>query len=366
MKTYRLYSHKWISKLIVVLIISVIFFLSQGIALAQDDENLPPVANLQLDVTKHPVSNAVKVLDQVYFIGEESYDPTPGDNITFLWDFGDESTSNQNSPVHIYNQVGEYIVTLTVNDSELNDSMSLKIFVFSEGGNVPVAKINIDAKRDGFGNNFANVSESILFDATQSYDPDGSQLNFEWDFGDGAKSLETITSHEYNDNGVYTALLSVTDGEGLVSRDTVSIIVGTGKPVGDEPKENNEDEIIGIGIIFLVIAVVAIILLVLTWLYINRLRNRTVGGTPSSISSSSEVKPLTLDKSRLTTRPPVPEFAKPEVSKRDTTSRVGRVTQLTAQEGKMKQVMLRQKLKEERKKLDDDMKKELQDMGIEL
>ena len=39
---------------------------------------------------------------------------------------------------------------------------------------------------------------------------------------------------------------------------------------------------------------------------------------------------------------------------------------LTTNASKMKQVMMRKKLQDERKKVDDDMKQELKDMGIEL
>ncbi|MCH8319125.1 MAG: PKD domain-containing protein [Bacteroidetes bacterium] len=40
-----------------------------------------------------------------------------GNNLTYLWDFGDGSTSTQQTPTHTYNSFGTYNICLTVNDS---------------------------------------------------------------------------------------------------------------------------------------------------------------------------------------------------------------------------------------------------------
>ncbi len=39
-----------------------------------------------------------------------------GDDVTYLWDFGDGSTSEEASPTHEYSESGTYTVTVTVTD----------------------------------------------------------------------------------------------------------------------------------------------------------------------------------------------------------------------------------------------------------
>lgn len=61
----------------------------------------------------------------VYFTGNASGGTPP---YSYSWNFGDGSFSTQQNPSHIYNAAGNYIVTLTVTDSQsLQDSVSLSI-----------------------------------------------------------------------------------------------------------------------------------------------------------------------------------------------------------------------------------------------
>jgi len=46
---------------------------------------------------------------------DQSMDPN-GDELTYLWDFGDNETNTTQSPVHTYAAAGTYNVTLTVTD----------------------------------------------------------------------------------------------------------------------------------------------------------------------------------------------------------------------------------------------------------
>jgi hypothetical protein len=53
---------------------------------------------------------------RVQFNGSRSYDPN-GEELTYAWNLGDETTSTEADPFHIYTQPGTYVVTLTVTNS---------------------------------------------------------------------------------------------------------------------------------------------------------------------------------------------------------------------------------------------------------
>jgi PKD repeat protein len=56
--------------------------------------------------------------------------------------------------------------------------------------------------------------KTILFDATSSFDPDGSIVSWVWDYGDGVSETGEMSSHTYHSAGVYTVTLQVRDDQG--------------------------------------------------------------------------------------------------------------------------------------------------------
>jgi PKD repeat protein len=60
-----------------------------------------------------------------------------------------------------------------------------------------------------------NIGDVLSFNASDSYDPDGSIVRWDWVFDDGYIDSGELVSHSYSDPGVYTVSLTVTDDEGL-------------------------------------------------------------------------------------------------------------------------------------------------------
>ena len=80
-----------------------------------------------------------RVGEVISFDGSKSSD-ADGDELTYVWDFGDGLTSNEETAEHAYTKLGQYTVTLTVTDSENQTNQAFVVFVV---GVPPVASIDL-------------------------------------------------------------------------------------------------------------------------------------------------------------------------------------------------------------------------------
>ncbi len=67
------------------------------------------------------------------------------------------------------------------------------------------------------------IGETMTFDGSASYDPDGTIESYDWDFGDGTTSSGIIVSHVYNDDGLYEVTLTITDDQKTWCSDTTHV-----------------------------------------------------------------------------------------------------------------------------------------------
>jgi len=72
---------------------------------------------------------------------------------------------------------------------------------------------------------YAAVDEFILFDGSNSYDPDGTIVNYTWDFKDGTIGYGITITHAFTQEGRYNVTLTVRDAEGLTDDDDITILV---------------------------------------------------------------------------------------------------------------------------------------------
>jgi len=110
-------------------------------------------------------------------------------------------------------QTSKY-VRLLVDDATLPlaDQTKIENVIFAYPNEAPVASFTYSPAEP-----FAE--EAVTFDASASYDPDGSIVSYQWDFGDGNVTTvaDPIITHVYGDCGNCTVTLTVTDNEGLAS-----------------------------------------------------------------------------------------------------------------------------------------------------
>lgn len=69
------------------------------------------------------------------------------------------------------------------------------------------------------------LGQTVSFDSSLSFDPDGQIVSYYWDFGDGEDSDEPNPIYLYKEPGQFTATLTVTDNNNMQSSDQVIITV---------------------------------------------------------------------------------------------------------------------------------------------
>lgn len=70
------------------------------------------------------------------------------------------------------------------------------------------------------------TGDTVSFDGSGSYDPDGSIVNYTWDLGDGCLAYGVTATHVYAVPGTYTVALTVIDDSNAKDVDTCRVMVG--------------------------------------------------------------------------------------------------------------------------------------------
>ncbi|WP_317196481.1 PKD domain-containing protein [Robertkochia flava] len=135
----------------------------------------------------------------------------------FSWDFGDGNTSMEADPVHTYSAAGTFTAVLTVTDDlGQQDSDQIVITVNDPAVTGPTAVVSANLTS-------GEVPLEVSFTGSGSLAGDTPIVEYSWDFGDGNTSSEADPVHTYTSAGTFTAVLTVTDGQGLSSSDELMI-----------------------------------------------------------------------------------------------------------------------------------------------
>jgi PKD repeat protein len=160
----------------------------------------------------------------VSFSGSGSTDPE-GDNLSYRWDLGDGTTADTVNVTHTYTTAGAYPVSLTVTDTAGNaDTASLTVTVTAPNQS-PVAQATASPQQGA-------APLAVSFNGGGSTDPDGDNLTYRWDLGDGTIANTATVTHTYTTAGTYSVSLTVTDTAG--NTNTVSLTVSVTDP-GTDP-----------------------------------------------------------------------------------------------------------------------------------
>jgi len=136
----------------------------------------------------------------------------------WLWEFGDDSTSTEQNPQHIYAEPGTYTVRLTVSSASGSSTKERTEYITAA---TPPPEADFSAEPTGglspLEVHFTNLSSGYID-------------SYIWVFGDGATSTETNPVHTYQNEGVFSVSLSAAGPGGTHSKTVQECIF-----VADEP-----------------------------------------------------------------------------------------------------------------------------------
>ena len=174
-------------------------------------------AEFRANVTSGPAPLSVQFVDLSQY-----YDSSDGaEGITdWYWDFGDNSTSTLQNPIHTYPIPGIYTVRLRVRDSSVVEDTEVKTD-FIVVGTTPTVQAE-----------FTSLKRMALDRAVVNFvdQSSGDISSWLWDFGDGYQSNERNPTHFYSAPGVYTVTLTVSGPDGTdneVETDFVNVLVAS-------------------------------------------------------------------------------------------------------------------------------------------
>jgi PKD repeat protein len=104
--------------------------------------------------------------------------------------------------------LGDYEVSVKVKDCK--GSYKVQKFII-EVDELP--DINHNPVAHAGGPYDSEPGKPVSFNGSASYDPDGDQLQFSWNFGDGSEGTGVSPSHSYSTPGTYEVKLTVSDGK---------------------------------------------------------------------------------------------------------------------------------------------------------
>ncbi|MFY9311609.1 MAG: PKD domain-containing protein [Bacteroidia bacterium] len=148
-----------------------------------------------------------------------NFNNTVPSTVSWLWNFGDGSTSNLQNPLHTYTTPGNYTVTLTAQTS----SGTTETVVYTNYINATGANADFTMTENG---NCQNSSVTLSSSSTSNVS------SWHWDFGDGYTSSAQNPTHAYTDpTNNYIVTLTTTTAQGCSGSVSKSLLLSASAPV---------------------------------------------------------------------------------------------------------------------------------------
>ncbi len=188
---------------------------AQFVVLVKDTSSAP-VVGISVDGSGGPEHYT---LEEVNFTA--TITDLQDDVVMLFWDFGDGEFGVGQEASHVYSDDGVYTVKLTALDAA--GKLGLGFMQIEILNTPPVPKVDSQSS--------AKTYQTIAFDASSSYDADGSIVNFTWELRDGTTSYGAKCMHAYSSKGTYLIILRVLDDDGAFSELYVPVTIENTPPI---------------------------------------------------------------------------------------------------------------------------------------
>jgi PKD repeat protein/Ca2+-binding EF-hand superfamily protein len=181
-------------------------------------QNVAPTATIEGSPAQSPEGTEITLTS---IVG----DPSTADTFTYAWNVTKDGSAYAGGQAASFSFTpddnGTYVVSLVVTDDDGgvgSDSTSITV------SNVAPA---VHAGAD----QTVSEGDTVSFAGTFTDAGAGDTHTVLWDFGDGTTATDSLTpTHGYADNGDYTVTLMVTDDDGGVGSDTLTVTVNNAIP----------------------------------------------------------------------------------------------------------------------------------------
>jgi PKD repeat protein len=186
------------------------------------------IINNTKPVSSFTLNNNTGINGFSFLATNTSSDVDPNDNITFAWYLDGVFVSDSVNFSSTANGVGTHTLRLTTTD-ESNEfhNFDQNLIVTSS---TPIASFLASADT-------AQIPYTVSFNASASNDPDGEQLSYQWNFGDGSSLVsgtdKAFVTHQYSAVGDFTVTLTVTDQSNLSNSTTKQFVALNGIPTSN-------------------------------------------------------------------------------------------------------------------------------------
>lgn len=143
--------------------------------------------------------------------------------VNFEWLLPDRTRVNKAAFTWDAPSGGVHFITVTANDGQGRKNSITRETVKILVNRPPVAVVDTLI--------YSCTGQTILFNGSLSYDPDGDAVSTKWDFGDGTTTTETNPAHTYRSPGYYTVKLLLDDGFAEQPTTATIPIIVEGSPV---------------------------------------------------------------------------------------------------------------------------------------
>ena len=173
--------------------------------------NLPSGTGNRKPEAKIVVDETVEFVDtQIKFDGSQSSDPD-GDTLTFIWDFDDGDTGDEEIINHSFDKSGIYDVLLTVFDGSGGtdtDTVTIEILTANTEPTDPIISGNVNGK----------INTQYSYSAV-SYDEQNDTISYYFDWNDGSyneteflpNGTAAVSNHSWDVSGKYVVKVNATD-----------------------------------------------------------------------------------------------------------------------------------------------------------